>query len=155
LEKIGVIMKKLTLAVIAHDSKKEDLLLLIKSHLEEISQLHLISTGETAGYIAENTRLPVDPALDVAQGGDVQIGALVTQREVDAVVFLRNVLNPRQEEPDVFALLRVCDIHEVPLATNVSTGEAVLHLIFEHPEALVGHHLAAALIEDNAAIHNP
>ena len=72
----------------------------------------------------------------------------------DAVIFLRDPLTSHPQEPDVAALLRVCDPHDVPLATNVATAEAVLHLIFEDPGALKGHHLAAQYLEDVAAEHN-
>ena len=69
---------------------------------------------------------------------------------VDAVIFLRDALTAHPDEPDVSALLRVCDVHNIPLATNLITAEAVLHLMAEHPEALGGHHLAAQFLEEVA-----
>ena len=86
-------------------------------------------------------------------GGDQQIGALVANGDINAVIFLREPLMAHPHEPDVSALLRVCDVHDVPLATNLASAEAVLHLLFEHPEALGGHHLAAEYIEEMAAVH--
>ena len=74
--------------------------------------------------------------------------------DINAVIFLRDPFETRPQEPDIQAMLRVCDIHNVPLATNISAAEAVLHLIFEHPEAITGHHLAAQYIEEMAAIHD-
>ena len=79
---------------------------------------------------------------------------MVADGVVNAVIFLRDPLTAHPHEPDVSALLRVCDAHSVPLATNIATAEAVLHLIFEHPEALDGHHLAAQYLEEIAAAHD-
>jgi methylglyoxal synthase len=69
-------------------------------------------------------------------GGDQQIGAMVANGNINAVIFLRDPLTAHPHEPDVTALLRVCDVHNVPLATNLTTAEAVLHLMAEHPELL-------------------
>jgi methylglyoxal synthase len=69
-------------------------------------------------------------------GGDQQIGAMVASGVVKAVIFLRDPLTAQPHEPDIAALLRVCDVHNVPLATNLATAEAVMHLLFEHPEVL-------------------
>ena len=87
-------------------------------------------------------------------GGDQQIGALVANGDVRAVIFLRDPMMALPHEPDITALLRICDVHDVPLATNVTTAEAVLHLMFEHPEALSGHHIIAQYLEDVAAVHD-
>jgi methylglyoxal synthase len=86
-------------------------------------------------------------------GGDQQIGALIANEEVNAVIFLRDPLTAHPHEPDVSALLRVCDVHNVPLATNLATAEAVLHLMAEHSEALDEHHLTARFLEEIAAKH--
>jgi methylglyoxal synthase len=88
------------------------------------------------------------------EGGDQQIGALVATGEVDAVIFLRDPLTAHPHEPDVSALLRVCDVHNVPLATNLATAEAVLHLLLEHPEALGRHQLIAQLVNEVAKVYN-
>jgi methylglyoxal synthase len=69
-------------------------------------------------------------------GGDQQIGGMVASGVVRAVIFLRDPLMAQPHEPDIAALMRVCDVHNVPLATNVATAEAVMHLLFEHPEEL-------------------
>jgi methylglyoxal synthase len=151
----GEIMKIFTLAMIAHEAKKEDLLLLIESHPDIICKLNLIATGEIAAFIREKTKLPVEPVMESSLGGDIQIGAMAAQGEIDAVIFLRDAAVPPENRLDVSPLLRVCDIHDVPLATNLSTAEAVLHLMSDYPEALAGHHLAAGLIEKKAAVHEP
>ena len=86
-------------------------------------------------------------------GGDQQIGALISNGDVDAVIFLRDPLMAHPHEPDVSALLRVCDVHHIPLATNIASAEAVLHLMFEEPEAMGEHHIIAQSIGDKAAVH--
>jgi methylglyoxal synthase len=146
-------MKKLTLALVAHDSKKEDMVQLVKAHREELASLELMATRSTGRLIQERTGLPVRLLESGPLGGDQQVGALVANEDVNAVIFLRDPLTAHPHEPDVSALLRVCDVHNVPLATNLSTAEAVMHLIFEHPEALGGHHLAAEFLEEMAAVH--
>ncbi len=142
-----------TMAMIAHDSKKEDMVQLVKAHKEELAEVDLIATRSTGQLIGGRTGLPVTLLQSGPLGGDQQIGALVANGEVDAVVFLRDPLTAHPHEPDVSALLRVCDVHNVPLATNIATAEAVLHLVFEHPEALGGHHLAAQFVEEMTSVH--
>jgi methylglyoxal synthase len=141
------------LALVAHDSKKDDMVQLVKAHMQELADVDLIGTRSTGQTVKERTRLPVTLLQSGPLGGDQQIGALVANGEVNAVIFLRDPLTAHPHEPDVSALLRVCDVHDVPLATNLATAEAVLHLIAEHPEALVGHHLAAQFLEEIAARH--
>lgn len=146
-------MKRLTLALVAHDSKKEDMIQLVKAHKEELAGLNLIATRGTGQIIQARTDLPVTLRQSGPLGGDQQIGALVASEDISAVIFLRDPLMAHPHEPDVSALLRVCDVHNVPLATNLATAEAILHLLFEHPEALGGHHLAAEYIKEMAAVH--
>jgi methylglyoxal synthase len=149
----GEILEKFTLALIAHDARKEDMVQLVKAHGEELGKVNLVATRSTGQLVKSRTRLPVTLVQSGPLGGDQQIGAMVANGEVDAVIFLRDPLTAHPHEPDVSALLRVCDAHSVPLATNVATAEAVLHLIFDHPEALHGHHLAAEYLEEVAAVH--
>lgn len=147
-------MKRLVLALIAHDRKKEDMVQLIKAHAEDMTELDLIAARSTGQLAREKTKLKITLLQSGPMGGDQQIGALVANGEVDAVIFLRDVLTAHPHEPDVSALLRICDVHNVPLATNIATAEALLHLIFEHPEALTGHHLAGQFLKEMAAVHN-
>jgi methylglyoxal synthase len=86
--------------------------------------------------IQSRTGLNVNLMQSGPMGGDQQIGSLVASGIVKAVIFLRDPLTVQPHEPDVSALLRVCDVHNVPLATNLTTAEAVLHLIFEHGEII-------------------
>jgi methylglyoxal synthase len=141
------------LALIAHDSKKDDMVQLVKAHKEELSEIDLVATRGTGQVMQERAGLMVTLLESGPLGGDQQIGALVANGDVNAVVFLRDPLTAHPREPDVSALLRVCDVHNVPLATNIATAEAIVHLIAEHPEALGGHHLTAAFLEEIAANH--
>lgn len=141
------------LALVAHDSKKDDMVQLVKAHKEELAEIDLVATRSTGQLVQERSGLPVTLLQSGPLGGDQQIGALVANGEANAVVFLRDPLTAHPHEPDVSALLRVCDVHNVPLATNLATAKAVLHLVAEHPEALAGHHLAAQFLEEIAAKH--
>lgn len=143
-------MKKLTLALVAHDSKKETMVQLVKVHRERLAELNLVATRSTGRLIQENTGLPVRLLESGPLGGDQQVGALIVSGDIDAVIFLRDPLMAHPHEPDVSALLRVCDVRNVPLATNLTTAEAVFCLLFEHPEALGGHHPAAEVYQGNS-----
>lgn len=147
-------MKQLTLALIAHDSKKEDMVSLVKAHKSELAGFSLVATRSTGQIVIARTELPVTLLQSGPLGGDQQIGALVANCEVNAVIFLRDPLTAHPHEPDITALMRVCDAHHIPLATNLATGEAILHLMFDHPEALSGHHVIAQYLEDMAAVHD-
>lgn len=144
---------KPVLALIAHDVKKEDMVLLVKTHKEELTNIDLVATRSTGQIIQARTGLPVTLMQSGPLGGDQQIGALVANGDVDAVIFLRDPLMAHPHEPDVSALLRVCDVHNVPLATNIASAEAVLHLMFEEPEAMGEHHIIAQSISDKDAVH--
>ena len=144
-------MKRITLALIAHDAKKEDMVDLMKAHKELVAQCALVATSNTGRLVRDRTKLCVTLLQSGAFGGDQQIGALVANGQIDAVIFLRDPLTAHLQEPDVSALLRVCDVHNVPLATNLATAEAVLHLISEHPEELAGHRMAVQFLEEVAA----
>jgi methylglyoxal synthase len=123
-------MERFGLALIAHDSKKEDMILLVKAHREELTQLDLVATRGTGKLVQARVGLPVTLMESGPRGGDQQIGALVANGDVRAVIFLRDTLTAQPHEPDISALLRICDVHSVPLATNLATAEAVLNSIF-------------------------
>jgi len=139
------------LALVAHDSKKDDMVQLVKAHKDELANVELIATRSTGQCLEKRAGLAVTLLQSGPFGGDQQIGALVANGEVNAVVFLRDPLTAHPHEPDVSALLRVCDVHNIPLATNLATGEVILHLMAEHPEAMTGHHLAAEFLDEIAA----
>jgi methylglyoxal synthase len=114
------------LALIAHDDKKDDMVAFCRRHRERLARLTLIATGTTGARIAGATGLPVECLLSGPQGGDAQIAARVATGGVQGVIFLVDPLHAHPHEPDIQGLLRVCNVHEVPLATNVATAELVV-----------------------------
>jgi|DewCreStandDraft_4_1066084.scaffolds.fasta_scaffold01578_29 methylglyoxal synthase len=114
------------LALIAHDGKKTDMVSFAKDHKDLLTRFPLIATGTTGRLLQEKAGLGVTCMLSGPLGGDQQIGAMVAEDKVLAVIFLRDPLQAQPHEPDVQALMRVCDVHNVPLATNLTAAEAVL-----------------------------
>ena len=114
------------IALIAHDRQKDDMQAFCARHREELRQFELIATGTTGTRITEATGLPVTRYLSGPMGGDAQIAARIAQNEVTAVIFLVDPLYAHPHEPDIQGLLRVCNVHNVPLATNLATAELVL-----------------------------
>jgi methylglyoxal synthase len=114
------------LALVAHDEKKDDLLGLARRYRSALERLHLIATAHTGASLAEELELPVECMRSGPEGGDVQIGARIVAGDVDAVVFLRDPLTAHPHEPDIQALLKVCDVHGVPVATNLASAEILL-----------------------------
>jgi len=114
------------IALIAHDQKKKAMIAFVQRHRTDLEGHELYATGTTGRLIQEATGLEVQRVQSGPMGGDQQIGALVASGEVDAVIFLRDPLTAQPHEPDITALLRVCDVHNVPLATNEATAELVL-----------------------------
>ncbi len=119
------------LALIAHDRKKEEMVDFAKRHLGLLQRFDLAATGTTGRLIIEHTGLDVHRFLSGPFGGDQQIGAEVACGRLDGVIFLRDPLTAQPHEPDITALLRVCDVHNVPLATNLATAELLLHALAE------------------------
>ncbi|HEY8496109.1 MAG TPA: methylglyoxal synthase [Limnochordales bacterium] len=115
-----------TIALIAHDKKKDDMVEFVRRWRDILARYRLIATGTTGKVVAEATGLTVERMLSGPYGGDQQIGARVAAGEVDAVLFLRDPLTAQPHEPDITALLRVCDVHNVPLATNLATAELII-----------------------------
>lgn len=120
-----------TLALIAHDGKKDDLLRFAKEHLELLGRLELVATATTGSLLASQLDLPVRRVASGPLGGDLEIGAMVVHGEVDAVVFFRDPLTPHPHEPDIQAVMKVCDVHDVPLATNRASAEILLDRVAE------------------------
>ncbi len=105
---------------------KDDLQAFCQRHRDELAQFDLIATGTTGLRVAEATGLNVQRYLSGPLGGDAQIGARVAVGDVVAVLFMVDPLYAHPHEPDIQSLLRICNVHNVPLATNVATAEAVL-----------------------------
>jgi methylglyoxal synthase len=114
------------LALVAHDEKKDDLLRLARQYRRTLARLHLIATGHTGLQLSTELDLPVERMHTGPEGGDIQIGARIVEGRVDAVVFLRDPLTAHPHEPDIQALLKICDIHGVPVATNLASAEILL-----------------------------
>lgn len=115
-----------SVALIAHDKKKLDLAMFARDHAEVLGRFPLLATKTTGSVLEEKAKLEVESVLSGPQGGDLQVGARIAQGEVRAVIFFRDPLTAQPHEPDVSALLRICDVHAVPLATNLGTAEAVV-----------------------------
>ncbi|QIO21646.1 methylglyoxal synthase [Haloarcula sp. JP-L23] len=113
-------------ALIAHDDEKPEMIDLVEAYEGVLSELDLVSTGTTGKRIMEETDLTIDRKQSGPLGGDTQIGALVAEDKMDAIVFLRDPLTAQPHEPDISALLRICDVHDVPLATTRTAAEYVL-----------------------------
>jgi methylglyoxal synthase len=113
-------------ALIAHDRKKDDMVAFVRDHRQELARCRLIATGTTGQRVAEATQLEVERMLSGPMGGDAQIAARVAQGEVAGVVFLVDPLFAHPHEPDIQGLLRVCNLYDVPLATNLATAHLVV-----------------------------
>lgn len=123
-----------TIALIAHDAKKNAIVSLVQKHRHLFARYALTATGATGGLIAEATGLTVNRMLSGPLGGDQQIGARIAQHDIAMVIFLRDPLTAQSHEPDITALLRVCDVHNVPCATNEGTAEMLLRYLEETDE---------------------
>jgi methylglyoxal synthase len=117
---------KLRLALIAHNNKKSDMVLLAKEFAPFLRECTLCATGTTGGRLEEEVGLPVERMLSGPLGGDLQIGARLAMGEIDAIIFLRDPMTPQPHEPDINALVRASDVHDVPCATNLSTARLML-----------------------------
>jgi len=113
---------KPVIALIAHDKKKQEMIQLVKQHMNVFKECRLIATATTGNLINMETGLKPHCYLSGPLGGDQQIGARIAQQEVAAVIFLRDPLTAQPHEPDVSALLRICDVHNIPLATNLTSA---------------------------------
>lgn len=114
---------QMKIALVAHDNRKEELVDLVKRYRDVFKEHEIFATGTTGKLIAEKAELNVHRFLSGPLGGDQQIGARVATGKMDMVIFLRDPLTAQPHEPDISALLRICDVHSVPLATNVGSGE--------------------------------
>lgn len=115
-----------SVALVAHDKKKLDLAIFVKDHEDILKRFSLIATSTTGSVLENKTELKVERLLSGPQGGDMQVGARIAEDSVSAVIFFRDPLTAQPHEPDVSALMRICDVHEVPLATNLGTAEAIM-----------------------------
>jgi len=116
----------MNIALIAHDRKKDDLIQFVIAYQPILIEHSLYATGTTGQRIVDETGVPVTRFRSGPLGGDQQIGAMIAQDEMDMVIFFRDPLTAQPHEPDVTALIRLCDVYGVPLATNMGTAEVLL-----------------------------
>ena len=116
-----------TIALIAHDNKKAEMVNWAMKNKEVLSRYNLCGTGTTAKLVADATDLKVKRYLSSPLGGDQQIGAKVAEKKIDLVIFFWDPLESQPHDPDVKALLRISVVYDIPIATNKATADYVIH----------------------------
>jgi methylglyoxal synthase len=119
--------KMKTIALIAHDNKKSEIVNWALKNKETLARYDLCGTGTTARLISEATDLKVKRYLSGPLGGDQQIGAKIAEKKIDMVVFFWDPLESQPHDPDVKALLRISVVYDIPIATNRATADYVIH----------------------------
>lgn len=119
----------MNIALIAHDTKKELMVQFCIAYCGVLSKHNLCATGTTGKMVAEATGLNVQCYLSGSQGGDQQIAARISCNEIDLLLFFRDPISVKQHEPNDMNLLRLCDVHNIPVATNIATAEALIHAL--------------------------
>ncbi len=117
----------MTIALISHDAKKELMVQFCIAYCGILSRHDLVATGTTGKIVSETTGLEITRFLGGAQGGAQQIASRIACNEIDLLLLFRDPMNPRADEPDENALLRLCDVHNIPVATNIATAEVIIH----------------------------
>ena len=117
----------MNIALIAHDSKKELMVQFCIAYCGVLSRHSLCATGTTGKMVSEATGLSIQKFLSGSQGGDQQIASRISYNEIDLLLFFRDPLTPKPNEPNEMNLLRLCDMHNIPLATNIATAEVLIH----------------------------
>lgn len=117
------------IALIAHDSKKELMVQFCIAYCGILSHHDIRATGTTGKLVAEATGLHIQRYLSGSQGGDQQLASSISCNEVDLLIFFRDPLNAKSHEPNDINILRLCDVHNIPVATNIATAEALIHAI--------------------------
>jgi methylglyoxal synthase len=115
-----------TLALISHDGKKADMVAFALQYKNVLERYDLVATGTTGGLIAQKSGLPVKRLLSGPHGGDAQIAAMVAEDKIEAVFFFVDPLTTQPHDPDIQGLLRICNLKNVPLATNPATAEFII-----------------------------
>ena len=114
---------KLNVALIAHDRMKDQMVNFCYAYEQILENYGLYATGTTGGRIEAGTNLKVNKLASGPLGGDQQIGSLIVTEAIDLVIFLRDPLTPQPHETDIQALIRLCDVHYVPIATNLASAD--------------------------------
>jgi len=123
---------KKRIALIAHDQKKDDMVELASEYADLLRQCILVATGTTGKRLHDEVGLTVERKLSGPYGGDLQIGAELVEGKIDCVIFLRDPMTPQPHEPDINALVRACDVHNIPCATNVTSAKLLLSQMVPH-----------------------
>jgi methylglyoxal synthase len=116
----------MNIALLAHDNKKKLMENLCVAYRHILSRHTLYATGTTGQLVEEAVNLPVQKYLAGHLGGEQQIGAQIAHNDIDLVIFLRDPLYQKRYEPDMHSVMRLCDVHNIPLASNLATAEALL-----------------------------
>lgn len=119
----------MNIALIAHDTKKELMVQFCIAYCGVLSKHNLCATGTTGKMVAEATGLNVQRYLSGSQGGDQQIAARISCNEIDLLLFFRDPISVKPHETNDMKLLRLCDVHNIPVATNIATAEALIHAL--------------------------
>lgn len=119
----------MNIALIAHDSKKELLVQFCIAYCGILSRHSICATGATGKLVAEATGLDIQKFLSGRQGGDQQIAARIAFNEIDLLLFFRDPLAPKPHEPNENNMFKLCDVHNIPFATNVATGEVLVRAL--------------------------
>ena len=117
----------MNIALMAHDSKKELMTQFCIAYCGILSRHSLCATGTTGKLVSEATGLTIQRFLSGPQGGDQQIASRIACDEIDLLLMFRDPSNPKPHEPNAANLLRLCDVHNIPVATNIATAEALIH----------------------------
>lgn len=117
------------IALIAHDEKKPAIIQFSVAYEPVLKKHELFATGTTGKQIAEATGLTIHRFKSGPLGGDQQIGAMIAKNEMDMVLFFRDPLTAQPHEPDITALIRLCDVYQIPLATNMASAEILMHAL--------------------------
>lgn len=119
--------KKQTVALIAHDNKKAEIVNWAIKNKEKLNSFELCGTGHTAKLISDATGLTIKPYMSGPLGGDQQIGAKIAEKKIDIVIFFWDPLQAQPHDPDVKALLRIAAVYDIPIATTKATADYVIH----------------------------
>lgn len=117
----------MNVAIIAHDAKKELMVQFCIAYCGILSRHRLFATGTTGKMVSEATGLDITKFLSGNQGGAQQIASRISCGEIDLVLLFRDPMNPKPSEPDEKVLLNLCDVHNIPVATNIATAEVLIH----------------------------
>lgn len=119
------------IALIAHDKKKDTMIELATKYRDVLAKHELYATGTTGTLVMGETGLKITRMKSGPLGGDQQIGSMIAEGQLDLILFLRDPLTAQPHEPDVSALLRLCDVQNIPLATNFKSAEIMLNWLSE------------------------